>query len=116
MRTRSDMPERGSYGAAYLLIHILIIGLCLSGHATALAQGATDFVGTVLTVDAAAGKLSVKKADGGTRFTFVVNDKTQFAGAGVKSLADVKKGDSVTVTYVVSGSQYIAAKVAAKGK
>jgi len=82
----------------------------------ARAQGQTDFAGTVLSVDAPAGKLSVKKADGGTRFTFVVNDKTQFAGVGVKNLADVKKGDSVTVTYVVSSSQYIAAKVAAKGK
>ncbi len=112
MQTRPDMPERVSHVAAYVLIHMLVISLCLGGVGTALAQGATDFPGTVLMVDPAAGKLSVKKADGGTRFTFIVTDKTQFAGAGLKSLADVKKGDSVTVTYVVSGSQYIAQRVA----
>ena len=99
-----------------ILLALSLAVLYLGLGSPAPAQGPTDFAGTVLTVDAAAGKLSVKKADGGTRFTFVVNDKTQFAGAGVKGLADVKKGDSVTVTYVVSGSQYIAAKVAAKGK
>ncbi len=79
----------------------------------ALADQAVDFPGTVLLADQAAGKLAVKKADGGTRFTFVVNEKTKFEGAA-KTLADVKKGDSVTVTYVVSGSQYLAQKVVKK--
>ncbi|MEP6887327.1 MAG: hypothetical protein ABI945_03295 [Nitrospirales bacterium] len=76
------------------------------------AQGGTDFKGTVL-ADPAAGKLIVKKDEGGTRFTFVVNDKTQFMGSGLKSLADIKKGDHVIVNYVVNGSQYVAQKVAA---
>ncbi|MGH7230587.1 MAG: hypothetical protein ACREJU_04420 [Nitrospiraceae bacterium] len=78
------------------------------------AESGTEFPGTVLAVDAAAGKLAVKKEGGGTRFTFVVNEKTQFSG-DVKNLADLKKGDSVNVTYSVAGSQYIAQKVA-KGK
>lgn len=76
-----------------------------------LAQSGTDFPGTVVMVDPAAGKLAVKKEAGGTRFTFVVNDKTQFEGPGLKSLKDIRKGDSVTVTYQVTGSQYLAVKV-----
>jgi hypothetical protein len=80
------------------------------------AQGATDFTGTVLLVDPGSGKLSVKKEDGGTRFSFVVNAKTQFEGASLKALKDLKKGDVVTVQYEVSGSQYIAQKIIAKPK
>jgi hypothetical protein len=74
------------------------------------AEG-TDFSGIVLLVDSAAGKLTVKKD--GTRFTFVVNDKTRFEG-GPQSLADLKKGDGVTVQYQVSSSQYVALKVTGK--
>jgi hypothetical protein len=59
------------------------------------------------------GKVTVKKDGGGTRFTFLVDDKTRFDG-GLKSLKDLKKDDKVTVTYVVTGSQYIAQKVARK--
>ncbi|MGQ0694009.1 MAG: hypothetical protein ACT4OL_00355 [Nitrospiraceae bacterium] len=66
-----------------------------------------DFPGTVLKVDDAAGKLTVKKD--GTRFTFVVDGRTQYAG--VESLKDLKAGDTVTVTYVVVGSQYVAQRV-----
>lgn len=94
---------------------VFAVGLALAGSLTP-AHAATDFTGTVLLVDPGAGKLSVKKADGGTRFTFVVNDKTQFEGAGLKALKDLKKGDSVTVQYVVSGSQYIAQTITAKSK
>jgi len=65
-------------------------------------------------VDPAGGKLSVKKDGGGTRFTFVVNDKTKFEGEGLNSLKDVKKGDNVTVNYVVTGSQYVAQRVSKK--
>ena len=75
-----------------------------------LAQNAVDFPGTVLKVDDASGKLTVKKE--GTRFTFVVDGRTQYAG--VKALKDIKAGDAVTVTYIVMGSQYIAQKVAKK--
>lgn len=76
--------------------------------APVLAQNAVDFPGTVLKVDDAAGKLSVKKD--GTRFTFVVDGRTQYAG--IKALKDIKAGDAVTVTYIVMGSQYIAQKIA----
>lgn len=82
----------------------------------ALAQTGVEFPGTVLAVDLAAGKLTVKKDDGGTRFTFSINDKTQFAGAGLTALADIKKGDRVIVRYVVTGSQYVAQTVTARGK
>lgn len=77
-----------------------------------MAQG-TDFSGTVLMVNAAEGKVTVKKEGGGTRFTFLVDDKTQFDG-GLKGLKDLKKDDKVTVTYVVTGSQYIAQRVTKK--
>ena len=73
-----------------------------------LAQNAVDFPGTVLKVDDAAGKLTVKKE--GTRFTFVVDGRTQYAG--VKALKEIKAGDAVTVTYITMGSQYIAQKIA----
>lgn len=76
--------------------------------APVLAQNAVDFPGTVLKVDDAAGKLTVKKD--GTRFTFVVDGRTQYAG--IKALKDIKAGDAVTVTYIVMGSQYIAQKIA----
>lgn len=78
--------------------------------APVLAQNAVDFPGTVLKVDDAAGKLTVKKD--GTRFTFVVDGRTQYAG--IKALKDIKAGDAVTVTYLVMGSQYIAQKIAKK--
>lgn len=75
-----------------------------------LAQNAVDFPGTVLKVDDASGKLTVKKD--GTRFTFVVDGRTHYAG--IKALKDIKAGDAVTVTYIVMGSQYIAQKIAKK--
>jgi len=98
----------------YVVLALFCLSLFLIVIVPALAESGTDFPGTVLMVDAAAGKLSVMKEGGGTRFTFVVNDKTQFDGVGLKSLKDVKKGDNVTVNYVVTGSQYIAQKVSKK--
>jgi len=98
---------------AVLVMAGLVTCLVLSAL---LSIAGTDFPGTVLMVDPAAGKISVKKEQGGTRFTFVVNDKTKFNGPGWKSLADVKKGDDVSVTYSVSGSQYVAEQIAARPK
>ncbi|MFM8551132.1 MAG: hypothetical protein ACKOCD_02290 [Nitrospiraceae bacterium] len=95
-----------------VLATLAVVGWTLSTP-RAWAQGATDFPGTVLTVDPAAGKLAVKKDGGGTRFTFTVNEKTQFEGAA-KSLKDVKKDDKVTVLYVVTGRQYLAQKIVKK--
>ena len=94
-----------------LLVSVFLIIVCPRAAAVH-AQDGTDFKGTVL-ADPAAGKLIVKKDEGGTRFTFVVNDKTQFTGSTLKSLADIKKGDHVIITYVVDGSQYVAQKVTA---
>lgn len=95
--------------AGLFIVLLAALAITLTARPAA-AETAADFPGTVLLADQATGKLAVKKVDGGTRFTFVVNEKTKFEG-GAKTLADVKKGDSVTVTYVVSGSQYLAQKV-----
>lgn len=95
-----------------LLVSVFLVIFC-PRVAAVHAQGGTDFKGTVLTADPTAGKLAVKKDEGGTRFTFVVNDKTQFMGGGFKSLADIKKGDHVIVNFLVNGSQYVARTVTA---
>ena len=97
-----------------LLLSLLLVVFCADAAAVH-AQGGTDFKGTVL-ADPAAGKLIVKKDEGGTRFTFVVNEKTQFMGSGLTSVADIKKGDRVLVNYVVNGSQYVAQKVTVTSK
>ncbi len=99
--------------ARHPVVAVLLVGLLLLAAGTAWAQAGVEFPGTVLLVDPAAGKLAVKKEGGGTRFTFVVNEKTQFEGA-IKSLKDVKKDDKVTVLYAVTGNQYLAQKIAKK--
>jgi len=91
---------------SFLAIMLVVCVAVLS--APVLAQNAVDFPGTVLKVDDASGKLTVKKD--GTRFTFAVDGRTQYAG--IKALKDIKAGDAVTVTYIVMGSQYIAQKIA----
>lgn len=88
----------------------LVICIAVMNASFAIAQHAVDFPGTVLKVDDAAGKLTVKKD--GTRFTFIVDGRTQYAG--VKALKDIKAGDAVTVTYITMGSQYVAQKIAKK--
>ena len=93
------------------IIPTIVLAACVGIiGAPALAQNVVDFPGTVLKVDDAAGKLTVKKD--GTRFTFVVDGRTQYAG--VKALKDIKAGDPVTVTYITMGSQYVAQKIAKK--
>ncbi|MSQ77272.1 MAG: SET domain-containing protein-lysine N-methyltransferase [Nitrospiraceae bacterium] len=95
------------------MMHRMVLTIMLAAcvgiiGAPVLAQNAVDFPGTVLKVDDAAGKLTVKKD--GTRFTFVVDGRTQYAG--IKALKDIKAGDAITVTYIVMGSQYITQKIA----
>jgi hypothetical protein len=112
------MNTTGTKGAAITLWLTCALWIVV---ATAVAipvpvHGGTDFAGTVLSVDPKAGKFAVKKTDSGTRFTFVANDKTAFEGGNLKGLKDLKKGDQVTVTYQIAGSQYIALKVTAKEK
>jgi Cu/Ag efflux protein CusF len=93
------------------IILTIILAACVGLiGAPALAQNVVNFPGTVLKVDDAAGKLTVKKD--GTRFTFVVDGRTQYAG--VNALKDIKAGDAVTVTYITMGSQYVAQKIAKK--
>jgi len=110
---RGRFIMRATWAAlAVLLASITLVALALPAWA---ADAGTDYPGTVVMVDASAGKLAVKKEGGGSRFTFVVNDKTQFEG-GLKSLKDVKQGSAVVVKYVTEGSQYTALKVTPKGK
>jgi hypothetical protein len=90
-----------------MLVLMFVISIAIIG-APVLAQNAVDFPGTVLKVDDVSGKLTVKKD--GTRFTFVVDGRTQYAG--INALKDIKAGDAVTVTYIVMGNQYIAQKIA----
>ena len=77
------------------------------------AAGPVEFAGAVVMTDAAAGKIAVKKESGGTRFTFVTNDKTEW-DQGLKGIQDLKKDDRVVVQYQVQGSQYLALKVSPK--
>lgn len=93
------------------MIPAIVLTVCIGIIGSpVLAQNVVDFPGTVLKVDEAGGKLTVKKD--GTRFTFVIDGRTQYAG--VKALKEIKPGDAVTVTYIAMGSQYIAQKVAKK--
>ena len=92
---------------------MLLLAMCvwMISAASAQVDSGIEFPGTVLTVDVTAGKFAVKKEGGGTRFTFVTNDKTKFQGAGLASLKDLQKGDKVIVLYHVQGSQYLAVSV-----
>jgi hypothetical protein len=114
------MMSMASRYTKVIRIVLLTVALVASGAlfdaSVLLADAGADYPGTVVMVDATAGKLAVKKEGGGSRFTFVVNDKTQFGGPGLKSLQDLRQGAAVTVNYIVNGSQYIALKVTAKGK
>jgi hypothetical protein len=95
-------------GLSVLLIsEILTFATLSTCGGIGVAEIAVDFPGTVLKVDDAARKLTVKKD--GTRFTFVVDGRTQYTGT--KALKELKTGDMVTVTYVVIGSQYVAQRV-----
>jgi len=93
-----------------LFLAVVLHGFLDSSLAPAQAAGGTEFVGMVLSVDMSSGKFAVKKDGGGSRFTFVANEKTQFDG-GVKALKDLKKDDHVAVLYQVQGSQYVALNV-----
>lgn len=95
---------------AVLVLAVLWLAIT-AGPGLAAGDAGTDFAGTVLKVDPAYNKLTVMKEGGGARFTFVVDDKTQFEGAAFKAL---KKGDAVVVRYVMSGSTYLAQKVSKK--
>jgi hypothetical protein len=92
-----------------ILVSTCLVILC-SLATIVVAQSGTDFSGTVVKTDVSMRKLTVKKDEGGTRFTFTAHDKTQFTGR-LKGLEDVKVGDRVVVRYIVQGSQYLAETV-----
>lgn len=96
-----------------LVVMILIAVTAMLGVSSIQAGEGTEFPGTVVMVDYAAGKLAVKKDGGGTRFTFTTSEKTKFGG-GLASINDVKKDDRVVVIYQVQGSIYSALSVTKK--
>ena len=102
--------------AAGLLAIAIALTIELGMQAQAMAQQVVEFAGSVLSIDVGAKKFAVLKEGGGTRFTFVANDQTQFKGEGLKTVSDLKKGDAVTVIYRVVGSQYQAQVVTKKTK
>ncbi|MEP7150944.1 MAG: hypothetical protein ABI856_04475, partial [Nitrospira sp.] len=88
-----------------VVIPALFMAAVLSGvleSSLAQSERGTEFVGTVLSVDTSSGKFAVKKDGGGSRFTFVANEKTHFDG-GANAVKDLKKDDHVTVLYQVQG-------------
>ncbi len=93
---------------------LLVLVLCVLPLSLAWADNGIEFLGTVLMVDQGTGKFAVKKDSGGTRFTFVTDDKTKFQGASLGAIKDLKKDDKVVVVYQVQGSQYVALSVTKK--
>jgi hypothetical protein len=93
------------------VVLLVVVCVCLVSVVSAQADDRIEFPGTVLSVDLTAGKFAVKKDGGGTRFTFVANDKTTFQGAGLASLKDLRKDDKVMVLYHMQNSQYLAISV-----
>lgn len=111
----NTMPQASkavAWGAGLTVVCAIL--LLVPGLFLVQAGEGTEFPGVVLMVDQAAGKFAVKKDGGGTRFTFVANEKTKFSGSGLSSLRDLKKDDHVVVLYHVQGSQYLAASIAKK--
>jgi hypothetical protein len=101
--------------AARIVTGMVVMMAVICSHVPpASAQEGTEFLGTVLTVDQATGKFAVKKDGGGTRFTFVANEKTKFSGTGLASIKDLRKDDHVLVIYKVQGPQYLAISLTKK--
>jgi len=94
------------------VLPVLRVALVFLISLAPLTWAATTFEGTVVSADAAAGKLVVTNKQSGARFTFVVTKNTAFEGEKLKSLADLTKGQTVQVEYETKGTQYVAAKVA----
>jgi len=92
-------------------ILLIVACTCLMSIGLSQADNGIEFPGTVLTVDLTTGKFAVKKDSGGTRFTFVANDKTKFQGTGLASLKDLHKDDKIVVLYQMQGSVYLAISV-----
>ena len=106
----STMQRLSAVVITALLLTATLWGSWESASESARAADSTEFAGTVLSVDVSSGKFAVKKDGGGSRFTFVANEKTHFDG-GPKAVRDLKKDDHVTVLYQVQGSQYVASNV-----
>ena len=107
----SGMSRMSAVVVPALFLAAVLSGLLESSVEPVRAEGGTEFTG--VSVDTTSGKFAVKKDGGGSRFTFVANEKTHFDG-GAKAVKDLKKDDHVAVLYQVQGSQYVALNVALK--
>jgi hypothetical protein len=110
--TMAQATKSAAWGAGLTVVCMILLSVPV--FSLVQAGEGTEFPGVVLMVDQAAGKFAVKKDGGGTRFTFVANEKTKFSGSGLSSLSDLKKDDHVVVFYHVQGSQYLAASITKK--
>ena len=110
----SQMEAHKAIKCGLAAVVACLVVMLATGFSPLQAGEGTEFPGTVLMVDYATGKFAVKKDGGGTRFTFVANEKTKFSGTGLTSLKDLRKDDQVVVLYQVQVSQYRAASVTKK--
>jgi Cu/Ag efflux protein CusF len=104
MQTNATSPSYSQRVAG-----VFLVVLCLALAIVPSTPAEEQFAGEVLKVDVSANKLTVKKPDG-NRFSFTVDSKTAFAGSR-HSLADLTKGDKVTVEFQMVAGQYKALKI-----
>jgi hypothetical protein len=92
------------------LLVLFVAGAANAKHHTKTHDKYTRMHGDVESVDSAGGTFTVKH--GGESSTFKTDSSTKFKGAGKTiTLADLKAGDDVRVSYTMSGSDKMAARV-----
>jgi len=95
---------------ALLLVFVTAISASAKSHHHSGSTKYTRMHGDVDSVDSAGGTFTVKH--GGESSTFKTDSSTKFKGAGKTiTLADLKPGDDVRVSYTVSGTDKMAARV-----
>jgi hypothetical protein len=95
------------------IIFLTAFVFLLCGTAFAGDENAVQFSGVVKKVIVKKNKVAIKDPVTKKRFTLIVDEQTKMTGWG--SLADVKKGDSISGNYVVTDKGlYIAKELAGK--
>ena len=91
-------------GMLLVVIAVLVMGLCLT------AAYANSKTGTVTAVDVAGNKVTVKTETNDLVFTVTKETKITEGGKAV-TLADVKVGAKVSVTYEKQGEDRVASEI-----
>lgn len=92
------------------LLVLFVAGAANAKHHTTSHDKYTRMHGDVESVDSAGGTFTVKH--GGESSTFKTDSSTKFKGAGKTiTLADLMPGDDVRVSYTMSGTDKVAARV-----